>query len=135
MVRTPRRFVSRFNSSGQLTLQFGSGITGDDDSDITPNPTNVGMGTAQGVSKIDIAYDPTNFLFTQAYGLAPSAGTTLTIRYLKGGGVSANEESNSVDTISTLVTDGSISIGDLTCLLYTSPSPRDRQKSRMPSSA
>ena len=25
--------------------------------------------------------------------------------------------------------------GDFTCLLYTSPSPRDRQKSRMPSSA
>ena len=25
--------------------------------------------------------------------------------------------------------------GDYTCLLYTSPSPRDRQKSRMPSSA
>ena len=28
-----------------------------------------------------------------------------------------------------------LSIGDETCLLYTSPSPRDRQKSRMPSSA
>ena len=25
--------------------------------------------------------------------------------------------------------------GNLVCLLYTSPSPRDRQKSRMPSSA
>ena len=25
--------------------------------------------------------------------------------------------------------------GDIVCLLYTSPSPRDRQKSRMPSSA
>ena len=25
--------------------------------------------------------------------------------------------------------------GDVNCLLYTSPSPRDRQKSRMPSSA
>ena len=25
--------------------------------------------------------------------------------------------------------------GTVTCLLYTSPSPRDRQKSRMPSSA
>ena len=25
--------------------------------------------------------------------------------------------------------------GGVTCLLYTSPSPRDRQKSRMPSSA
>ena len=36
--------------------------------------------------------------------------------------------------------DGStvVSMGDtmvLVCLLYTSPSPRDRQKSRMPSSA
>ena len=28
-----------------------------------------------------------------------------------------------------------ISIQSLSCLLYTSPSPRDRQKSRMPSSA
>ena len=28
-----------------------------------------------------------------------------------------------------------ITIQDYTCLLYTSPSPRDRQKSRMPSSA
>ena len=27
------------------------------------------------------------------------------------------------------------SLGSKTCLLYTSPSPRDRQKSRMPSSA
>ena len=28
-----------------------------------------------------------------------------------------------------------LSLKDMTCLLYTSPSPRDRQKSRMPSSA
>ena len=28
-----------------------------------------------------------------------------------------------------------VAIGAFTCLLYTSPSPRDRQKSRMPSSA
>ena len=33
--------------------------------------------------------------------------------------------------------DGNLSVrmSDGTCLLYTSPSPRDRQKSRMPSSA
>ena len=30
---------------------------------------------------------------------------------------------------------GSPSLGTFGCLLYTSPSPRDRQKSRMPSSA
>ena len=28
-----------------------------------------------------------------------------------------------------------LSLGPLTCLLYTSPSPRDRTRSRMPSSA
>lgn len=121
LIRTPRRFVTRFNSSGQLILQFGSGITGDDDSEITPNPTNVGMGTAQGVSKIDIAFDPSNFLFTQAYGLAPSAGTTLTIRYLKGGGVNANEESNTVNSITNLVTTGNVLTLDN--LSVTNPKP------------
>ena len=30
---------------------------------------------------------------------------------------------------------GTLAFGDMGCLLYTSPSPRDRQKSRMPSSA
>lgn len=114
LIRTPRRFVTRFNSAGQLTLQFGSGITGDSDSKITPDPTNVGMGTAQGVSKIDVAFDPSNFLFTQAYGLAPSAGTVLTIRYLKGGGISANEEAGSVNTVRNLVTGGTITASDLT---------------------
>ena len=104
LVRTPRRFVTRFNSSGQLQIQFGSGITGDDDADIVPSPLNVGMGTAQGVSKLDIAYDPSNFLFTQAYGLAPQAGTVLTIKYLKGGGVGANEPANTVNTIVTPIT-------------------------------
>ena len=35
-----------------------------------------------------------------------------------------------------MLSDGlAVGILDLTCLLYTSPSPRDRQKSRMPSSA
>ena len=42
-----------------------------------------------------------------------------------------------------LASDGEVSLGEgsmplplpLSCLLYTSPSPRDRQKSRMPSSA
>ena len=33
------------------------------------------------------------------------------------------------------ITDGEITGMRMICLLYTSPSPRDRQKSRMPSSA
>ena len=96
--KVPRRFVTRFTSTGNLQIQFGAGNTGKDDSVITPDPTNVGLGTVNGISKIDVAYDPSNFMFTGAYGLAP-ANSTLTIRYLVGGGVEANVPANTVTTV------------------------------------
>jgi len=93
--KVPRRFVTRFNSQGQLLIQFGAGVVGTDDTTFTPDPTNVGMGTNQGVGTLNIAYDPSNYLYTQTYGLAPS-NTTLTIRYLVGGGVKANVPANTL---------------------------------------
>lgn len=119
--KVPRRFTTRFNSTGQLALQFGAGISGDDDSTFLPNPTNVGMGTDQGVSRLGYAYDPSNFLFTRAYGLAPS-NTVLTIRYLTGGGVSSNEPANTVtnlDVVTTSATDSTY----LSTLTFTNPEP------------
>ena len=95
--KVPRRFTTRFNSTGQLLIQFGAGITGQDDTIITPDPTNVGLGNNQGISRIDYAYDPSNFLHTQTYGQAPLG--TLQIRYLVGGGVSANVPANSITTV------------------------------------
>jgi len=96
--RVPRRFVTRFNSTGQLQIQFGAGITGQDDSVITPDPTNVGFGSVQGVTRVDYAFDPSNFLSTKSYGLAP-ANTTLTIQYVVGGGVTANVPANTINTL------------------------------------
>lgn len=96
--RVPRRFVTRFLANGQLQIQFGAGINEQDDSIITPDPTNVGLGTNQGVRRIDYAYDPSNFLSTKSYGLAPS-NTTLTVTYLIGGGVQANAPANTVNTL------------------------------------
>jgi hypothetical protein len=95
--RVPRRFVTRYTSTGQLQIQFGAGITGQDDIVITPDPTNVGLGTNQGISRIDYAYDPSNFLSTKSYGQAPLG--VLTINYLVGGGISANVPANSITTI------------------------------------
>jgi hypothetical protein len=92
--KVPRRFVTRFNSTGQLLIQFGAGITGQNDIIFTPDPTNVGLGTNQGISRIDYAYDPSNFLHTQTYGQAPLG--TLQIKYLVGGGVSANVPANTI---------------------------------------
>lgn len=93
--KVPRRFVTRFNSTGQLNIQFGAGIAQQDDEVFTPNPKNVGARYSGGLSRLDYAYDPSNFLFTETYGLAPS-NTTLTVRYLVGGGVSSNEPSNTI---------------------------------------
>lgn len=95
LIKVPRRFVTRHLSSGNLQIQFGAGINDTDDGELLPNPQNVGLGTNQGVSKIDVAYDPSNFLSSKAYGLAPT-NTTLTIRYLKGGGVRANVPANTI---------------------------------------
>ena len=102
--RVPRRFVTRFTSTGQLQIQFGAGMAGQDDSIITPDPTNVGFGSNQGISRIDYAFDPSNFLSTKAYGLAPS-NTTLTIKYLVGGGVAANVPANTITTRVSTITD------------------------------
>jgi len=102
--RVSRRFVTRFTSTGQLQIQFGAGMAGQDDSIITPDPANVGFGSNQGISRIDYAFDPSNFLSTKAYGLAPS-NTTLTIKYLVGGGVAANVPANTITTRVSPITD------------------------------
>jgi len=106
--KVPRRFTTRFNSTGQLLIQFGAGITGQDDKIITPDPTNVGLGNNQGISRIDYAYDPSNFLHTEAYGQAPLG--TLQIRYLVGGGISSNVPANTVTNLLTAIPDPTNSI-------------------------
>jgi len=120
--RVPRRYVTRFSSTGQLQIQFGSGVAGQDDTVITPDPTNVGLGLIPGgINRLTYAYDPSNFLSTQAYGLAPSS-TTLVIKYLVGGGVSANIPANS---LTSLVGFGSTPIGDTTTLTFNNPLAAD----------
>jgi hypothetical protein len=102
--KVPRRFTTRFNSTGQLLIQFGAGIAGGTDEVITPDPTNVGLGNNQGISRIDYAYDPSNFLYTRTYGQAPTG--KLDITYLVGGGVSANVPANSITAQVSVVSSG-----------------------------
>jgi hypothetical protein len=95
-----KRFATRFLSKTSLQLQFGSGNPGDTTEEIIPNPNNVGIGLPNEQDKLTTAFSPTNFIFTNSYGIAPS-NTTLTVRYLTGGGVQSNVESNSLTNIST----------------------------------
>ena len=92
----PRRFVSRFTTNSVLELEFGAGIQSASGS--IPNPFNVGIGTVNGIDLLNTAYDPTNFVVNQSYGLAPSS-TILTVSYLAGGGASSNVNTNELTQI------------------------------------
>ena len=98
-----RRFTSRFLNSQTLQLQFGAGTATDTDENIVPNSNNVGIGLPFEKSKLNAAYAPSNFMFTKTYGIAPSA-TTLTVRYLTGGGVTSNVPANSLTNLSSNTT-------------------------------
>ena len=93
------RFATRFLNKTNLQIQFGSGNPTDTTEVIIPNPDNVGLGLPTNQSKLTTAYAPTNFIFTNTYGIAPS-NTTLTVRYLVGGGVNANVQANSLQNLS-----------------------------------
>ena len=93
--KVQRRFATRFKNAITLQIQFGAGTTSDSDENIVPNPDNVGIGLPFEQSKLTTAYAPSNFLFTDTYGIAPS-NTTLTVRYLTGGGVTSNVASNTL---------------------------------------
>ena len=93
--RVSRRFTTYRRPDGKTELRFGAGISDNSDEDIVPNPDNVGSNLPDSPSKIYEVFDPSNFLKTKTYGLAPS-NTTLTITYQFGGGVQDNV---GVDTI------------------------------------
>ena len=95
-----RRFATRLTSENNLQIQFGAGNPNDIDEEITPNPDNVGIGLPFEKNKLTTAYSPTNFLFTNTYGISPSS-TTLTVRYLTGGGVESNVPVGSLTSINT----------------------------------
>tara|TARA_R110000803_G_scaffold62992_1_gene123496 strand:+ start:467 stop:2356 length:1890 start_codon:yes stop_codon:yes gene_type:complete len=97
---TNNRFVTRYLNETTLQIQFGSGNALQMDEQIVPNPDNVGIGLPFGQSKLTTAYSPTNFVFTNTYGTAPS-NTTLTVRYLTGGGTRDNVDANQVTQLNT----------------------------------
>lgn len=98
--KVQRRFATRFTSNSNLQLQFGTGDSNNIDEEITPNANNVGIGLPIKQNKLTAAYSPTNFLYTGTYGISPS-NTTLTVRYLTGGGVSSNVAANTLTNVNT----------------------------------
>lgn len=101
--KVQRRFTSRFTPDNTLKIEFGAGVTTTPDEEIIPNSDNVGMGLIDSISKMNLAFDPSNFLYTKEYGISPS-NTTLTFRYVVGGGVECNVPSNDITSIYEMIT-------------------------------
>lgn len=95
--KVDRRFTTRFNSKGNLVLQFGAGVYAEDsdEENFLPNPISLEPGTQDFIDQYDLAYDPSNFLFSKSYGLAPT-NCTLKVTYIVGGGLSSNVPANSI---------------------------------------
>ena len=96
--KVPHRFSVKINSDNTTELQFGSGDTSMPDEVILPNTKNVGLGLANSINRLNQGIDPSNFLKTNTFGIAPS-NKVLTVKYLTGGGVSSNINSGDLTNI------------------------------------
>ena len=101
--RVPKRFITRFEDEQTMVIQFGAGISANADEEIIPNPDNVGSALYNIVGDLDQGIDPSNFLYTKTYGVAPS-NTTLTVEYLVGNGVTDNVSAKDLTNITSVIT-------------------------------
>ena len=99
--KTSRRFTTYIDEKDKTILRFGAGISDNPDEEIIPNPDMVGSNLPGSPNFLTKAFDPSNFLKTKAFGLAPS-NTTLTVKYAHGGGLGDNASANSITEITSV---------------------------------
>ncbi len=100
--RVPKRYITRVEEDGSITIQFGAGISSNADEEILPNPDNVGSALYPATGDLDQGIDPSNFMYSKTYGVAPS-NTTLTVTYRIGNGVLDNVASRDLTEVDTVV--------------------------------
>jgi hypothetical protein len=93
-----RRFTVRQTGDSRFEIQYGAGISDLDDELLIPNPDLIGSSLPGVFNNYSPNIDPSNFLYTKTYGLAPSS-TTLTIYYSVGNGIIDNVPSDTLTNI------------------------------------
>ncbi len=127
--KTSRRFTTHIDQDNKVVFRFGAGISDNPDEEIIPNPTSVGSNLPGSPSYLTTAFDPSNFLKTKTFGLAP-ANTTLTIQYSFGGGLDDNVQSGDISRITSItfeINDSLLSTALVTeaknSVAFTNPTP------------
>ena len=96
--KTSKRFISKLREDGKTVLEFGSGTSTRPDEEIIPNPLTAGSNLPSATPLSRTFLDPSNFMYTKAYGEAPY-NTTLTVEYTVGKGVKDNVASSDITDI------------------------------------
>ena len=96
--KVPKRYITRISDEGEIHIQFGAGISANADEELLPNPDNVGSALYNASGNLNQGLDPSNFLYSKTYGVAP-ANQTLTVTYRVSQGVSDNVPSNDLTQI------------------------------------
>lgn len=109
--RVPKRFVTRVRGTGSLELQFGAGISSQNDTSLIPTPDNINLGLVSSVGNLADDFNKASIYFTKGYGVAPS--TNLNVKYLVGGGVSSNVPAGALTNIDTTNIDNWFKFGGL----------------------
>jgi|TARA_Y100000289_G_C3927903_1_gene154576 hypothetical protein len=87
--KVPKRYITRVTDDGEIQIQFGAGVSANADEELLPNPDNVGSALYNASGNLNQGLDPSNFLYSKTYGVAP-ANQTLTVTYRVGKGVVDN---------------------------------------------
>ncbi len=87
--RVPKRYITRISDEGEIIVQFGAGVSANADEELLPNPDNVGSALYNANGNLNQGLDPSNFLYSKTYGIAP-ANQELTVTYRVGLGVIDN---------------------------------------------
>lgn len=87
--KVPKRYITRISDEGEIIIQFGAGISANADEELLPNPDNVGSALYNSTGNLNQGLDPSNFLYSKTYGVAPS-NTTLSVTYRISKGVVDN---------------------------------------------
>jgi hypothetical protein len=95
--RKPRRFATRVNENLRMELWFGSGNNTVNEEIVTLNSTQI-ANSKYNQRVANVAIDPSDFLSTDTFGLAP-ANTTIIVNYLVGGGIQSNAPSNTITVV------------------------------------
>ena len=102
-LKTSRKFVTTVNENNLTAIQFGPGVNGVDDELVTFDSDLIGVGMSN-INEVNLPLDPSSFLKNESYGIAPQ-NTTLTVRYLIGGGLQSNCQADEITSVVSAVFD------------------------------